>query len=83
MGDLGILAYREYINLCSVYFNLPLKIFSVAAHIVPMEDFIWKPLLQNSAKYKLHKSLYEIRQCKLTDTCMRIYNLKIKKNIKS
>ncbi|XP_018366150.1 PREDICTED: uncharacterized protein LOC108763216 isoform X2 [Trachymyrmex cornetzi] len=41
----------------------------VAAHIIPMEDFIWKPLLQNSAKYKLHGSLYEIRQCKLTDTC--------------
>ncbi|EGI58091.1 PREDICTED: uncharacterized protein LOC105153231 isoform X1 [Acromyrmex echinatior] len=41
----------------------------VAAHIIPMEDFIWKPLLQNSVKYKLHGSLYEIRQCKLTDTC--------------
>ncbi|KYQ55896.1 hypothetical protein ALC60_05178 [Trachymyrmex zeteki] len=41
----------------------------VAAHITSMEDYIWKPLLQNSAKYKLHRSLYEIRQCKLTDTC--------------
>lgn len=41
----------------------------VAAHIVPMEDFVWKPLLQNSAKCKLHGLLYEIRQCKISNTC--------------
>ncbi|XP_036141300.1 uncharacterized protein LOC114253727 [Monomorium pharaonis] len=41
----------------------------VAAHIIPMENFIWKPLLKNSAKCKLHDSLYEIRQSKISDTC--------------
>ncbi|XP_077261778.1 TATA box-binding protein-associated factor RNA polymerase I subunit C-like [Temnothorax americanus] len=41
----------------------------VAAHITPMEDFVWKPLLQNSAKCKLPGALYEIRQTKISDTC--------------
>lgn len=37
-----------------------------------MEDFIWKPMLQNSAKCKLPELLYEIRQSKISDTCMYI-----------
>ncbi|XP_011870349.1 PREDICTED: uncharacterized protein LOC105563391 isoform X2 [Vollenhovia emeryi] len=42
----------------------------VAAHITPMKDFIWKPLLQNSAKCKLPGLLYEIRRSKISnDTC--------------
>lgn len=53
-----------------------IEIFLVAAHIIPMEDFIWKPLLQNSAKCKLSESLYEIRQNKISNTCMYMDNLK-------
>ncbi|XP_025162233.1 uncharacterized protein LOC105191284 isoform X2 [Harpegnathos saltator] len=41
----------------------------VAANITSMEDSIWKPLLQNSAKYKLHGILYEIRQNSINNTC--------------
>ncbi|KAL6439055.1 hypothetical protein ACFW04_003804 [Cataglyphis niger] len=40
----------------------------VAADIVPMKDSIWKPLLQNSAKCKLHGLLYEIRQSENDNT---------------
>jgi len=63
------------VYLC-VYF-IPfsyVKIFLVAAHIIPMENFIWKPLLQNSAKCKLHRVLYEIRGSKFNNTCMCIDN---------
>ncbi|XP_025265469.1 uncharacterized protein LOC105255342 [Camponotus floridanus] len=41
----------------------------VAANITPMKDSIWKPLLQNSAKCKLHRLLYEIRQSENNNTC--------------
>ncbi|KAM0736332.1 hypothetical protein ACS0PU_010293 [Formica fusca] len=41
----------------------------VAANIIPMKDSIWKPLLQNSAKCKLHGLLYEIRQSENDNTC--------------
>ncbi|XP_014479714.1 PREDICTED: uncharacterized protein LOC106747002 [Dinoponera quadriceps] len=41
----------------------------VAANIIAMEDSIWKPLLQNSAKYELHEALYEIRHNSIDNTC--------------
>ncbi|XP_025989120.2 uncharacterized protein LOC105193210 isoform X2 [Solenopsis invicta] len=41
----------------------------VAAHIIPLENFVWKPLLQDSDKCELHDLLYEIRQTKISDTC--------------
>lgn len=44
-----------------------------------MDNFIWKPLLQNSAKCKLHGLLYEIRQSKINNTCMCVDNFIIKK----
>lgn len=37
-----------------------------------MKDPIWKPLLQNSAKCKLHRLLYEVRQSDNNNTCMLI-----------
>ncbi|KYN08064.1 PREDICTED: uncharacterized protein LOC108776494 [Cyphomyrmex costatus] len=63
----GCLNYVELNNWDVLLF--PFMGDLVAAHTISMEDFTWKPLLQNSAKCKLHGLLYEIRQCKLTDTC--------------
>ncbi|KAL0128074.1 hypothetical protein PUN28_003363 [Cardiocondyla obscurior] len=63
----GSLNYTQLNNLDVLLF--PFMGDLVAAHITPMENFIWKPLLQNSAKSKLHDVLYEIRQNKIDDTC--------------
>lgn len=41
----------------------------VAANVVSMKDSVWKPLLQTSAKCKLHGLLYETRQSKINNTC--------------
>ncbi|XP_072749836.1 uncharacterized protein Taf1c-like [Anoplolepis gracilipes] len=41
----------------------------VAANIIPMDDSIWKPLLQNSAKCKLDGVLYEIRTSQNNNMC--------------
>ncbi|XP_020279427.1 uncharacterized protein LOC109852575 [Pseudomyrmex gracilis] len=43
----------------------------VAAHIASMGDFIWKPIMKNSAKCELKNGLklYETRQSKVNNTC--------------
>lgn len=57
-----------------------IKKFLVAANIISMEDSVWKPLLKNSVKCKLHGLLYEIRQSRINNTCMlTILYLKYKK----
>ncbi|XP_032690127.1 uncharacterized protein LOC116853254 [Odontomachus brunneus] len=63
----GLLNYIQLNNWDVLLF--PFMEDLVAANIVSMEDSIWKPLLQNSAKYKLHGKLYEIRQSSIDNTC--------------